>query len=39
MKDIHNFNLSGNNMIREVIFTIIDKMPDNLNEEFKLFIR
>ena len=33
------FNLSGNiNTDKEVIFTIIDKMPDNLNEEFSNYL-
>ncbi len=33
------FNLSGNiNTDREVIFTIIDRMPDNLNEEFSNYL-
>ena len=33
------FNISGNiNTDREVIFTIIDKMPNNLNEEFSNYL-
>ena len=33
------FNISGNiNTDREVIFTIIDKMPNNLNEEYSNYL-